>query len=106
MRMRYRRFEVLLPHQFNDGRAVPRKWLIEAIFELAEYFGGVSHESQKVSGIWHHQKVIYREKFTRVVVDIDDKPENRQWLKRYRNRWKIRLQQIELWMVSYRIEIE
>jgi hypothetical protein len=106
MRKRCRRFEVLLPHQFNDGRAVPKKWLIDAVFELAEEFGGAAHESQKVSGIWHHEKVIYREKFTRVVVDVDDKPENRQWMIRYKKRWKARLRQIELWMVSYRIEIE
>jgi hypothetical protein len=97
---------VLLPHQFNDGRAVPKKWLIDAIFELAEQFDGVTHESKNVSGIWRHRGAVYREKFTRAVVDVDDKPENRRWMRRYKNRWKTRLQQIELWMVSYRIEIE
>jgi len=106
MSKRCRRFEVLLPHQFNDGRAVPKKWLIDAIFEIAEHFDGVAHETQNVSGIWRHKGVTYREKFTRVVVDIQDKPNNRQWMRDYKNRWKARLEQIELWMVSYWIEIE
>ncbi len=97
---------MLLPHQFNDGRAVPKRWHIDAIFEIAEHFGGVAHETQKVSGIWRHQGATYREKFTRLVVDVLDKPENRQWLRSYKNRWRARLQQIELYMVSYRIEIE
>jgi hypothetical protein len=38
MRKKWRRFEVLLPVQFNDGRAVPRSWLSEEIFEIAAYF--------------------------------------------------------------------
>jgi hypothetical protein len=34
MKKRRRRFEVLLPLQFNDGRAVPRSWLTDAKFEM------------------------------------------------------------------------
>ena len=48
MKSKWRRYEVLLPTKFNDGRSVP-----------------------------------------------DDK-----------DRWKTRLEQIELWMVSYQINIE
>ncbi|HEX7375815.1 MAG TPA: hypothetical protein VF278_01820 [Pirellulales bacterium] len=42
----------------------------------------------------------------KVVVDVTDSKEHRQWLKAFRDRWKAKLEQIELWMVSYRIEIE
>jgi hypothetical protein len=28
-----RRFEILLPLQFNDGRDIPADWLTDAIFE-------------------------------------------------------------------------
>ena len=106
MRKSCRRYEVLLPLQFNDGRAVPEKWLIDAIFELAEHFDGASHETQKIRGYWHHEGTLYREKFTRVVVDMDDVPKNRAWMRLYKKKWKARLEQIELWMVSYNIEIE
>jgi len=42
----------------------------------------------------------------RVVVDVPDSARNRQWMRQFKERWKMRLEQLELWMVSYRIEIE
>jgi hypothetical protein len=39
-------------------------------------------------------------------VDVPDSPRNRQWMKQFKDRWKVRLEQLELWMVSYRIEVE
>ncbi|MBW3597076.1 MAG: hypothetical protein KY475_07350 [Planctomycetes bacterium] len=35
-----------------------------------------------------------------------DSPKNRRWMKEFKNRWKERLEQLELWMVSYRLDIE
>ena len=37
---------------------------------------------------------------------MPDSGKNRQWMKLFKDRWKIRLEQLELWMVSYRIEVE
>ena len=34
MSSRWRRFEVLLPLQFNDGRDVPAEWLADAVLEV------------------------------------------------------------------------
>ena len=45
-------------------------------------------------------------KLVRVVVDVPDTDENRQWVQHFKSRWKVRLKQLELWVVSYRIEIE
>jgi hypothetical protein len=42
----------------------------------------------------------------RVVVDVPDSARHRQWMKPFKDRWKVRLEQLELWMVSYRIEVE
>jgi len=42
----------------------------------------------------------------RLVVDIPDTMVNRQWMRGFKARWKVRLEQLELWLVSYRIEIE
>jgi len=42
----------------------------------------------------------------RIVVDVPDSAKNRQWMKQFKARWKIRLEQIELWLVSYRIELD
>ena len=39
MSSRWRRFEVLLPLQFNDGRDVPAEWLADAVLEVVQQFG-------------------------------------------------------------------
>jgi hypothetical protein len=42
----------------------------------------------------------------RIVIDVPDLAKNRQWMKPFKKRWKDRLEQLELWAVSYRIELE
>ncbi len=41
-----------------------------------------------------------------MIVDVPDTVSNREWMRKFKARWKRRLEQLELWMVSYRIEIE
>ena len=52
MSSRWRRFEVLLPLQFNDGRDVPPERLADAVLEIVDRFGAASYETQKVEGHW------------------------------------------------------
>ena len=106
MSSNWRRFEVLLPLQFNDGREVPPEWLSEAVLEVVDRFGAASYETQKVEGHWRHGSVAYRDNLVRIVVDVPDSDENRNWMKQFKSQWKAKLQQLELWVVSYRIEIE
>lgn len=103
---RWRRFEVMLPRQFNNGEMVPRKWIGEALDEIAVHFGAASFETQVIEGHWQHGGVMYQDKLVRIVVDVTDLAKNRQWMKEFKKRWKERLKQLELWMVSYRIEVE
>jgi hypothetical protein len=102
----WRRFEVLLPLQFNDGRDVPPLWLADALMEVVDHFGAASYETQNVEGHWRHGGVVYRDNLVRIVVDVPDSDENRQWIREYKSRWKAKLEQLELWVVSYRIELD
>jgi len=106
MSSRWRRFEVLLPLRFNDGRDVPGEWIANAVLEIVDYFGAASYETQKVEGHWRHSGILYRDDLVRIVVDVPDSTRNRQWMKQFKDRWKVRLEQLELWMGSYRIEVE
>jgi hypothetical protein len=106
MSSRWRRFEVLLPLRFNDGRDVPGEWIAEAVLEIVDHFGAASYETQKVEGHWRHSEILYRDDLVRIVVDVPDSARNRQWMRQFKDRWKVRLEQLELWMVSYRIDIE
>jgi hypothetical protein len=106
MSSKWRRFEVLLPLQFNDGRDVPGDWLADAVMEIVDHFGAASYETQKVEGHWRHGGVTYRDNLVKIVVDLPDLAKSRDWMRRFKARWKRRLEQVELWMVSYRIELE
>ena len=54
MSNKWRRFEVLLPLQFNDGSDLPGQLLAEAVLEIVDHFGAVSYETQRVEGHWRH----------------------------------------------------
>ena len=106
MSSRWRRFEVLLPLQLNDGQEVPGEWLAEAVLEIVDQFGAASYETQKVEGHWRYGGVLYRDNLIKIVVDVPDSAKNRKWMRQFKEHWKTRLEQLELWMVSYRIDIE
>lgn len=106
MSSKWRRFEVLLPLQFNDGRDAPAEWLADAVLEIVDQFGAASYETQRVEGHWRHGGVLYRDNLVRLVVDVPDTPTHRRWMKEFKSRWRGRLEQLELWMVSFRIDVE
>jgi hypothetical protein len=106
MSSKWRRYEVLLPLQFNDARDVPGEWLADAVLEVVEQFGAASYESQRIEGQWRQAGVIYRDNLVRLVIDVPDTIKHRRWMKAFKQRWKTKLEQLELWMVSYVITIE
>ena len=106
MASKWRRFEVLLPLQFNDGREIPPDWLAEAVLEVVGHFGAASYETQKIEGHWRASGVLYRDELVKIVIDVPDNPANRRWMREFKARWKAKLQQLELWLISYRIELD
>ncbi|MBI1830954.1 MAG: hypothetical protein HYR84_05820 [Planctomycetes bacterium] len=101
-----RRYEVLLPARYNDGREVPGEILGEAVKEIVRQFGAVAYFENAATGYWQHDDLLYRDDLGLIVVDVPDTLANRKWMKAYKSRWKERLHQMEIWMVSYRIDIE
>jgi hypothetical protein len=96
----------MLPRQFNDGRDVPPEWIAQSVLEIGDHFGSVSYETQIIEGRWQQAGVVYRDNLARIVVDMPDRKENRIWMKGFKKRWKEKLEQLEIWMISYRIDIE
>jgi hypothetical protein len=106
MSSNWRRFEVLLPLQFNDGREVPADWVAEAVLEIVDHFGAASYETQKVEGHWRRSGVLYRDNLVKIVVDVPDSPSARDWMQQFKSRWREKLEQLDLWVVSYAIEVD
>lgn len=101
----FRRFEVLLPLRFNDGRPVPDETVGEALLELRQRFGAVSCETQTTRGIWQHQGQEYRDELVRVYVDVSDTPESFDFFREFKERLKARFEQIDIWMTTYPVEV-
>ena len=92
---------MLLPLQFNDGGDVPAEWLADAVFEIVDRFGAACYETQRIEGHWRGAGVMYRDSLVRLIVDLPETKANRRFMKDFKARWKSKLQQLELWMVSY-----
>jgi hypothetical protein len=75
----HRRYEILLPLQFNDGATVPESLLWETVEELEKHFRAVSWETQIVRGLWRHENTVYRDNNSRLVLDVEDSPANREF---------------------------
>lgn len=73
---------------------------------MAEFFGGSSLETQVIKGLWQQGGVVYSDELLRIVVDFPESVKNRRWMRDFKARWKERTEQLEIWMVSWRIEVE
>jgi len=99
-----RRFEILLPQRFNDGKPVPDELFAETILELRQPFGAVSSETQIIRGLWEHAGQSYRDELVRLFIDVPDTPENQQFFRDLKERLKARFHQIDIRITTYLIE--
>jgi hypothetical protein len=100
-----RRFEILLPLKFNDGTAVPAEFTGETILELRTRFGAVSCETQIIQGIWQHAGDNFRDELTRLFIDVPDLPEHLEFMTAYKQTLKSRFKQIDIWMVTFLLDV-
>jgi hypothetical protein len=101
-----RRYEILLPRQFNDQQSVPEQLLVDTLLELEQRCGAVSSETQVIRGFWQQQGESFRDELVRVFVDVPDTAENRQFFQQYKEHLKARFRQIvDIWMTTYPIEV-
>jgi len=101
----FRRFEILLPRQFNDGQPVPDEMIADTLLVLRQRFGAVSSETQIIRGLWQHEGEVHRDDLVRVFVDVPDLPEHREFFQQFKESLKAKFQQIDIWMTTYPIEI-
>ena len=100
-----RRYEILLPSQFNDGRPIPQDLIVETLLELEEKFDAVSCETQEIRGLWRQGGKRYKDVLARVFVDVPDTPENREFFVGFKEKLKARFQQLDIWLTTHTIEV-
>lgn len=101
----FRRYEILLPRQFNDGQPVPDDLMADTVLDLRKQFGAVSAETQIIRGLWTLQGQSYRDELSRVFVDVPDTAETQQFFREFKERLKERFRQIDIWMTSHPIDV-
>src|SRR3954469_2487933 len=105
MPTQFRRYELLLPTNFNDGSTVPQKLLGQTLRELRKHFGSISAETQQIEGQWEYRGKLHRDLNVRLFVDVPDTAENRRFFVDCKEQLKERFQQIDIWLTSYLIEV-
>lgn len=101
----FRRYEIVLPLQFNDGKPVPEALLWQTIEEVEAKFGAVSWETQIIRGVWQHEGILFRDNNTRLSLDVDDTADNRAFFVSLKEKLKRRFEQLDIWITSHPIDI-
>ena len=84
---------------------LPDELVGETLQELRVRFGAVTWETQIVRGQWQHQGEVFEDDSMRVVIDVDDVPENREFFHQFKERLKARFRQIDIWMTTHTIDV-
>ena len=105
MSISYRRYEILIPSRFNDGREIPEALFVETLLALRSRFGAVSSETQIIEGEWENAGTVYRDQNFRVFVDVSDTAENREFFVRFKSVLKERFAQLDIWVTSHPIDV-
>src|SRR5438309_940606 len=101
-----RRYEILLPIRYNDGRDVEAQKLYDSREELIAMFGGLTADGIVRAGFWHDDAgTRYDDETIRLTVDVDDSAETRQMIAEFKATLLDRFQQKEIYIVSYAIDI-
>jgi len=106
--MRRRRYEILLPAAFNDGRLIAEdcpSCLPTSIAEIVDTFGAVTFRPDKVMGSWMFGGRRYDDTLSVVGVDVDDTPEHRAWIEHLKQHLLERFNQLEIYVTSYPIDV-
>ena len=100
-----RRYEILLPLRHNDGRQVQADLFDQTRRELVAQFGAVSFFPQSLLGIWTYEGDRFEDELVRLVIDVEDAPENREFFTRFKSVLLERFEQIEIYLASYPIDV-
>lgn len=100
-----RRYEMLLPLKYNDGRPIEDEKVYQTREELIGRFDAVSFQPGIIQGTWVHEGVRYEDDLRRVVVDVEDSPETRQFFADYKPILCARFEQLEIYIASYPVDI-
>jgi hypothetical protein len=103
-----RRYEILLPAEFNDGRLVddacPR-CVPDSLSEVFDSFGAFTSRPEAALGSWQAAGRRYDDKVLLISIDVDDTDEHRHWVAHLKSHLLARFEQLEIYVVSYPVVV-
>lgn len=103
-----RRYEILLPAMFNDGRDVMtecRDCFPDTLMAVSDRFGAFTYHPASVEGVWSTDGQHYHDKLFLLSVDVDDTAETRRWVLELKAQLLARFEQLEIYVTSHPIEV-
>jgi hypothetical protein len=94
-----------LPLKHNDGRSVSPELIYQTREELVAQFGALSFLPNAILGIWQHEGRRFEDELLRLVIDVDDTPENHQFMTNFKAVLLERFEQIDIYIASYPMDI-
>jgi hypothetical protein len=100
-----RRYEMLLPLKYNDGRPVGYEKFHQTRVDLIAQFGSLTLEPTFVLGTWTHEGTQYEDELLRIIVDVEESPENHQFFLDFKTVLLERFEQIDIYLVSHSVDV-
>lgn len=78
-----RRYEILLPARYNDGRDVMQACMTcfaRTLGDVLDQFGAFSYTPQAIQGTWIAEGVRYDDELFKLTVDVPDGPDARAFV--------------------------
>jgi hypothetical protein len=103
--MKLRRYEILLPLCYNDGRRIEAYKFRQTTRELLEEFSAATLDLLTAVGVWRYQGTVYEDLLWRFIVDVPASSSAHDFIRNYKETLKARFEQIDIWISSHEIEI-
>lgn len=103
--MNLKRFEILLPLSYNDGRSIEREKFALTHRELVRQFGATTVDTTRSSGTWVYQGTLYEDLLMRVTVDSPAPEEAKAFFRQYKEILKARFEQVDIWITAHDVEL-
>jgi hypothetical protein len=103
-----RRYEVLLPARFNNGHEVVEtcmRCLPDTLMEVVDRFGALTFDPRPANGVWTQNGMRYDDELFRLALDVPDTDDSRQWIATFKKELLKRFDQLEIYIVSYPVEV-
>lgn len=106
--MQKRRYEILLPAKYNDGRTIMDECMAcfpTTLMAVLDQFGAFSYNPSAIMGVWVQNGQRYNDELFKLTVDVEDKTESRGFILHLKHELLERFEQLEIYVVSYLVEV-